>query len=170
PVWIVEAERALAARFPLDVRSFDELLIRHMKQAALEARADWQVVLRADAGPPGGAEWGNLLRLVHHRALPRVRAELEESARPVLLTSLGLLARYDQMEFLGELRDASGRPGGPPGVWLLLPGDLQSSGPTLDGKAVPVFTPGQWARLPEAWIAVHRAPRPGAVPAPESAP
>lgn len=170
PVWIVEAERALAARFPLDVRSFDELLIRHMKQAALEARADWQVVLRADAGPSSGAEWANLLRLVHHRALPRVRAELEESARPVLLTSLGLLARYDQMEFLGELRDAAGRHGGPPGVWLLLPGDLQSSGPTLDGKPVPVFTPGQWARLPEAWLAVHRAPRPGAAPAAESPP
>ena len=37
----------------------------------------------------------------------------------MLLTNLGLLARYDQMTFLDGLRDAAGHPDGPPGVWLL---------------------------------------------------
>jgi len=173
PSWLLDTERALAARFGLDVRSFDELLIRHMKEACLASKPpiDWQVVLRADAGPQQGGDWTRLQQLVHFRALPRVRAELDEAARPVLLTRLGLLARYDQMAFLDALRDASGRPGAPPAVWLLLPGDLQSSGPMIDGKPVPVFTSAQWARVPEAWLAAHRvaAPRPRAA-APGSPP
>ena len=60
-----------------------------------------------------------VMRLVSHRALPRVPAELAAAPRPVLLTNLGLLARYDQMTFLDGLRDAAGHPDGPPGVWLL---------------------------------------------------
>jgi hypothetical protein len=153
PRRLIDAERALASAFPLDVRSFDELLIRHMKEAALEAGADWHVVLRADRGPVGSRDWTNLMRLVEHRALPRVRNELAEARRTVLLANLGLLARYDQMIFLDSLRDSAGRTGGPPGIWLLVPGDSQEARPMLDGKPVPVFTPGQWARIPGVWIA-----------------
>ena len=148
-----DAERLLASAFPVDVRSIDELLIRHMKAAAVEAGADWQVVLRADRGPRGSADWANLMRLVGHRALPRVQAELAGAPRPLLLTNPGLLARYDQMAFLDVLRDAAGRAGGPPGVWLLVPRDPQESRPMIDGKPVPVFTAAQWARIPSAWLA-----------------
>ena len=110
-----DAECALASAFPIDARSIDELLIRHMKAAAVEAGADWQVVLRADRGPRGSSDWANLMRLVGHRALPRVQAELANASRPLLLTNPGLLARYDQMSFLDELRDSAGRPGRPAG-------------------------------------------------------
>ena len=153
---LVEAERALAATFPVDARSLDELLIRHMKAAAAEAGADWQVVLRADRGPRGSSDWANLMRLVGHRALPRVRAELDAAPRPVLLTNSGLLARYEQMPFLDELRDATGRPGAPPGLWLLVPCDAQESRPLIDGQPVPVFTAAQWARIPGSWLAARR--------------
>ena len=161
PRRLADAERALASAFAIDARSADELLIRHMRAAAGEAGADWSIVLRADREPRGSADWATLMRLVSHRALPRVRAELAAAPRPVLLTNLGLLARYDQMTFLDGLRDAAGRPDGPPGVWLLVPSDAQESRPMVDGRPVPVFTAAQWARIPAAWLAAWRqAPLP----------
>ena len=162
PHRLAEAERFLAAAFAIDVRSFDALLIRHMREAARDAGADWGVVLRADRQREDSTDRANLLRLVEHRALPRVRAELDAAPRAVLLTNLGLLARYGRMTFLDELRDAAGRPGGPPGVWLLVPDDEQETRPMLDGRPVPVFTAAQWARIPRAWLAARRgaaAPR-----------
>ena len=153
PRRLPDAERVLASAFAVDARSADELLIRHMRAAAREAGADWRTVLRADREPRGGADWATLLRLVGHRALPRVRAELAAAPRAVLLTNLGLLARYDQMTFLDGLRDAAGGPDGPPGVWLLVPSDAQESRPMVDRKPVPVFTAAQWARIPSAWLA-----------------
>ena len=156
PRKLADAERVLASAFAIDARSADELLIRHMKAAAHEAGADWRTVLRADRGPRGSADWATLLRLVGHRALPRVRAELAAAPRAVLLTNLGLLARYDQMTFIDGLRDAAGGPDGPPGVWLLVPSDAQESRPMVDGAPVPVFTAAQWARIPSAWLAARR--------------
>ena len=156
PRRLADAERALASAFAIDARSADELLIRHMKAADDEAGADWRIVLRADREPRGSADWATLMRLVSHRVLPRVRAELAAAPRPVLLTNLGLLARYDQMTFLDGLRDAAGRPDGPPGVWLLVPSDAQESRPMVDGRPVPVFTAAQWARIPVAWLAARR--------------
>ena len=92
PRRLADAERVLASAFAIDARNADELLIRHMKAAAHEAGADWRTVLRADREPRGSADWATLLRLVGHRALPRVRAELAAAPRAVLLTNLGLLA------------------------------------------------------------------------------
>ena len=152
PRRLADAERALASAFAIDPLSADELLIRHMKAAAREAGADWRIVLRADRGPRGRADWATLMRLVGHRALPRVSAELGAAPRPVLLMNLGLLARYDQMAFLDGLRDSAGRTDNPPGVWLLVPCDAQESRPLIDGKPVPVFTAAQWARIPAAWL------------------
>ena len=165
PRRLADAERALASAFAVDARSLDELLIRHMKAAAREAGADWGIVLRADRGPRGGADWATLMRLVGHRALPRVRAELAEAPRALLLTNLGLLARYDQMTFIDELRDAAGGPDGPPGVWLLVPSDAQESRPMVDGRPVPVFAAAQWARVPAAWLATRRPAPPRPSPA-----
>ena len=157
PRRLAEAERALAAAFAVDVRGFDALLIRHMREAARDAGADWDVVLRADRQPRDGADWATLLRLVEHRALPRVRAELAAAPRTVLLTNLGLLARYGRMTFLDALRDAAGRADGPPGVWLLAPNDEQEARPMIDGRPVPVFTAAQWARVPREWLAARRS-------------
>ncbi|MHA7839590.1 MAG: BREX system serine/threonine kinase PglW, partial [bacterium] len=155
PHQALEAEQTLARRFPVDVRSFDELLIRHMKAFAIERKVDWELVLRADGVPlaerAGHRDWNNLQRVVRE-ALPRVQAELAESPRPVLLTNPGLLARYDQLPFLDALRDETGRTAGPPGLWLLVATDAQGERPTLDGKPVPVFTSAQWARIPQSWL------------------
>ena len=73
----------------------------------------------------------------------------------MLVIYAGLLARYGQMGLLERLRDKIGRRDGIPGLWLLVPGDHQA---LMDGKAVPVLSPGQRARIPESWLAnVHRA-------------
>jgi len=73
--------------------------------------------------------------------------------RPVLLMYPGLIARYEQLQFLEHLRDGSGRNGSVPGVWLLLAAaDHQTTLPMIDGRPVPVLGHGQWAWVPDAWL------------------
>jgi serine/threonine protein kinase len=152
PKALARVEKRLQETYPVEPRSLDALLLHHMHDVVEEKKADWSVVVRADAASKDGGDWANLLRVVR-LALPRVRAELASAARTVLLTNPGLLARYDQLSFLDELRDQTGRPGGPPGLWVLVPADGQEEKPVIDGKPVPVYSRGQWKRIPEAWAA-----------------
>jgi len=73
----------------------------------------------------------------------------------VLLIHAGLLASYDRLDLLERLRDRVGRPGGPPGLWLLLP----SQQPLIDGKAVPLLSPAQRVPVPESWAAPRKEAR-----------
>ena len=90
----------------------------------------------------------------------------------MVLTHAGLLARYDQVGFLERLRDRVGRrpePGTPPlhGLWVLIPADDVGTLPVLDGRAIPVIGPSQWARLTHSWLTnAHRA---GTIPTPHEA-
>ena len=61
----------------------------------------------------------------------------------------GLLARYEQMTLLERLHDKVGRRDGIPGLWLLIPGDQEA---LMDGKAVPLISPGHRPRIPVLWI------------------
>ena len=63
------AERALASAFPIDVRSIDGLLIRHVKEAAHDAGADWRTVLRADRQSRESADLATLMRLIDAHSL-----------------------------------------------------------------------------------------------------
>jgi hypothetical protein len=139
------------ARFDLDARSLEALLIRHMKAEAARRGADWRVVLQADAAPPASRDWTNLLRVVA-AALPAVEAELLGATRTLLLTEPGILARYDRLDLLERLRDRAGSRNGIHGVWVLVPADEQQEMPLVDGKAVPVIGRSQWARVPVAWL------------------
>ena len=67
----------------------------------------------------------------------------------ITLIYAGLLARYERMDLLERLRDKVGRRDGIPGLWLLIPGDHLA---VMDGKAVPILSPGQRAKVPESWI------------------
>jgi hypothetical protein len=134
-------------QFPIEVLDGDRLLIDALREAAARARVDWSVVLRTDAAPHNG-DWNKLLLLVG-RALPAVEARLMSSDATVLLLHPGLLARYDRLDLLERLRDRVGRPGGPKGLWLLLP----LLEPKIDGKAVPLLTPAQRVHVPESWVA-----------------
>ncbi len=144
-------------RFPVKLVDFEGLFLDALRQVADKAKVNWNLVLQTDATPYQG-DWDKLMLLVG-RAMPIVEAQLAANDQTILLIYAGLLARYDQMAMLERLRDRIGRPGEIPGLWLLLPGDRQA---VMDGKAVPILSPGQRVRIPESWIENrHRA---GTVP------
>lgn len=151
PKYLLSAERRLARKFPVRPVSLEALLVTGMKKAALQAGAQWAVVRDADAAGPSGPHWLHLLRIVG-RAVAAIEEELMRSGQAVLLGYPGLLARYDRLDLLEHLRDRSGARDGPPGVWLLLAADGQQDLPVIDGRPLPLISPSQWSRIPEAWI------------------
>lgn len=151
PRYLLRAERELSNHFTLQRKSLEESLIRTMKREAAEAAADWAVVRSADSDTPGGEEWTRLMHLVR-RAVPAVEREIVSTSGRVLLVHPGLLARYEQVDMLGRLRDALARPANLHALWVLLPADGANELPVLDGHAIPVITPGQWARIPDSWL------------------
>ena len=168
PKYYQRACAELCSRFPLTLINFEALFIKALREVAEKARVNWDLVLKTDATPYAG-DWQKLLLLVG-RAMPLVEAQLSSRDNTMLVTYAGVLARYDRMDLLERLRDKVGRHDGIPGLWLLLPGQHQA---VMDGKAVPILSPGQRATIPESWLQnVHRgraAPCADAV-APETAP
>ncbi len=81
--------------------------------------------------------------------MPIVEEQLGLAKKPILTIYAGLLARYEQMDLLERLRDKIGRRDGIPNLRLLVPGDQQA---LMDGKVVPVLSPGQRARIPDRWV------------------
>jgi hypothetical protein len=150
------AEMELVRRFDLERLSFDGLLLAAMREQALALKVEWKTVLAADISAPGSRDWTNLLRLVQ-KALPKVLDQIATRTKKVLLLHPGLLARYQIMEKVDELRDRVGRPGSLFGLWILVP--MSADGlPAVDGTPVPVISSAQWSRIPQAWINnAHRA-------------
>jgi len=141
------AAQELCKQFPLQLLDFEGLFVDALRDVATKAGAKWQAVVNADA-TPGSDAWKKFLVLVN-RAMPIVEQQLSTATRTILLTYPGLLARYDQMPLLERLREKVGRSDGIPGLWMLIPGDSQ---PLLDGKAIPIISPGQRSRIPETWL------------------
>jgi hypothetical protein len=161
PKGLSAAELELTRRFRVVVRNVDEILIRLMRQQAEALKAEWNVVVRADAAPRDSQDWRNLMILVS-RVIPSLEQELLSTEGTALLMYPGLLARYGHLDVLERLRDRILSPtgtGGPlKGLWVLVPSDEQNALPTLDRRPIPVITSNQWARIPEAWLAnAHRA-------------
>jgi serine/threonine protein kinase len=153
PKYYHRAYEELCRRFPVQLVDFEELFLDTLRQEVDKAGARWEAVVGADA-TPGDGKWDRLMVLVR-RAMPQIEAQLSAVKKPALVIYAGLLARYDQMILLERLRDKIGRHDGIPGLWLLLAGDHQA---LLDGKPVPVLSPGQHARIPESWLEnQHRA-------------
>ena len=147
------AAKELCERFPVELVDLESLFIDSLQQVVEKAGGKWDAVVNADA-VAGSPQWNKFMVLVN-RAMPVIEQQLQSSPRTILLTYPGLLARYDQMSLLASLREKVGRRDGIPGLWLLIPGDTQ---PLLDGKAIPIISPGQRTRIPESWITnQHRA-------------
>ena len=142
-------EDELLRRFDLERLSLDALLLRAMREQARALGVSWPLVSRADGGGPQGSDWGRLVQLVN-RAVPPVRERLLAGARPILLTDLGLLGRYRLQGLVADLQDAVSRPGGLPGLWMLVPMVIPGP-PSIDGFAIPTVSAAQWAVVPEAW-------------------
>lgn len=136
--------------------SFDALLLKALRTEAAAANVDWNKVLSADAAEPGSRDWVNLQRLVQ-RTLRTIRPLLLNSPAPLLLTNVGLLARYKLMSLVTEIESSAGRPGHTSSLWLLLPSYKQGL-PVIDGESVPLVNSTQAFGLPQAWVEnKHRA-------------
>jgi hypothetical protein len=151
PKLLPSAVRRLTRKYQMASESVEALLIREMKNQATKVGADWNVVRRADADGPEGAEWRTLLMLVG-RAIPEVERRLAQANRPLLLSYPGLLARYEQLGALQRLQQNAGRPGGPMAVLVLVAADGQHQLPRIDGHVLPVISSNQWLPVPEAWV------------------
>jgi hypothetical protein len=110
--------------------------------------------LKTDA-KPGEGDWDKLMLLIG-RAMPEVEKQLATADKTMLIVYPGLLARYDQMTLLEKLRDRVGRRDGVAGVWVLVPGDSQAM---MDGKAIPLISPGQRTTVPLSWLKYARRGR-----------
>jgi serine/threonine protein kinase len=137
----------LTRRFPIELVDFEGLFIDALREAAANAKVNWDLVIQTDAAPNQG-DW-NKLQLLVGRAVASVEETLMKAEKPVVLIYASLLARYDRMDLLERLRDKVGRRGGIPSLWILIPGDYQAM---MDGKAVPILSPGQRATVPVSWI------------------
>ncbi len=166
-VWSVRADRQPAAiaefeqRLGATVIDIDQLLLKGLHEQARVNEADWRVVLAADARP-GEGDWHHLQTFVD-RVLDSVRTAVLTTGPIVVLTGLGLLARYDRLNLLDRLRDHATGIRREPGatlrtLWLLLPSDDPEALPTVAGRAVPVVGPNQRAELPTAWLSATPTP------------
>lgn len=151
-----DGEAELLRRFPREVVSLERLMLNAMRAEATARKVQWPTALAADAAGRDSVDFRNLLRLAA-RAAPAVKQAVLALRTPVLLSRPGLLARYDLMDMLVELSQASGTADGPPSLWLLVaqPGDGM---PTVDGAVLPVIAASNWARLTDPWLDnMHRA-------------
>jgi len=149
------AAHAIVARSGAVHVDLDTWLIEQMRAEAGRANARWDNVLQADADPDG-ATFRHVRTLIA-RALPTVRDRLVSTAPLVVVTGLGLLARYDQLPVVEELRDQltrhrSRQAATLQGLIVLIPGVDPGAMPILDGHPIPVTTANQWAHLPSAWL------------------
>ena len=134
----------------------DRTLIDVMKRKSDQLGARWISFLDAD-NKQGQRPWTLLNQLVD-RTVPEVERELLQQSGIVVITGIGLLARYGRMALVERLRDVLTRTStghSLRGVVLVVPGDDPSARPVVDGVPVPVITANQWAHLPSAWLAQY---------------
>jgi hypothetical protein len=149
-------EAELLRRFKVEKVSFDDLLFDALRGEAEALEIDWATIEGADGTDRSSQDWTNLLQLIS-RVTPKLTEDLANRTDHLLLVHPGLIARYDQMPILETLRDTVGHDVPCPGLWLLVATDGQNDMPKLDQAEIPLITPGQRARVSEAWIDnVHR--------------
>lgn len=154
PKGYVRAIRRIQSEFPINVIDVEAELIDQLKQIAESKKVKWQRVLQADAATPHSEDWSRLMKLIRV-AMPPVEQTIVASEKPVLMIYPGLLARYEQMDVLSRIRERVGRSGNVPCLWMLIPTDGQSAMPIMDGKAIPVIGPAEWARIPDRWLRIE---------------
>jgi hypothetical protein len=88
-------------------------------------------------------------------AVLTARGSVQDEPYRTRLATAVTRAAIEVEHIMAEPRcDKVGHRHGIPGLWLLLPGQNQA---VMDGKAVPILSPGQRAHIPESWLPkVHR--------------
>jgi serine/threonine protein kinase len=132
----------------------DRMLIERLRALAEGTpRARWEAWLEADARRDE-RPW-TLLRRMVDQVLPEIEKEILGTPGVVVLTELGLLARYGRLEMIERLRDrvtVQAKDDPLRGVVVVTPAGTASSMPMIDGHPIPVTTPNQRGRLPRAWL------------------
>ena len=82
----------------------------------------------------------------------QIVAKLLHQQKPVLLVHAGLIARYDLMILLENLRDQIGHDNNCPCLWVLVADDGLNPMPILDHKVIPLISNGQRANISEPWM------------------
>ena len=145
----------------MEVIDVEGLVVETLRDVASKANAKWEALVNADA-KPGSEPWKKFMVLVN-RAMEVVSRQLlvvskdaenrelktENRKRRILLIYPGLLARYEQLGLLEKIRDEIGRSQGLHSCWILIPGDNQAF---IDGKPIPIISPGQKTKIPDQWI------------------
>ncbi|MEQ8438767.1 MAG: BREX system serine/threonine kinase PglW [Ilumatobacter fluminis] len=133
----------------------DAWIVDAMRRHAAERNIKWdQAILAADAAGPEGDRWDKL-RTVVGNAIAPLASELLDQHEHLLLTHPGLLARYERLGLLDELRERTRQPSSGQRLrtlWVLVPTDDPVAGPRLAGKAIPVTTAAEHMALPEPWL------------------
>ncbi len=153
---------------PIDL---DALVIGELHRLADSKGIRWDdAIVAADAAGPKGTRWSRLLTVARD-ALPAIRASLLGGDGHVLLTNPGLLARYQALGLLDDLRERTTRH--PESgqtlrtVWVLVPAEDPDALPAISGQAIPVTTAAERLVLPDVWIDnVHHTTVPTGVLAP----
>ncbi|MCA6597494.1 MAG: BREX system serine/threonine kinase PglW [Pseudanabaena sp.] len=145
-----QAIAEIANRLSVLHLSFEDLLLNALREVADSLNVNWDLVIETDARPYEG-DWDKLLLLVD-RALVLVNEQLVASDRTILLSHVGMLARYDRLNWVEHWRDRVGSEIA--GLWVLVPGDR----PFINGKAIPLMSPSQRTTMPKSWLENrHRA-------------
>lgn len=140
----------LATRFRVSPIDVERVVLDSLRESADALGVDWNLVLAADEDT-AGPDWQNLLQLVE-RTRDTIAKRLFEPDAVSLLLYPDILVRYRLKSLLADLSGQIGSPGGPQGIWLLLPGGHV---PLIDGQ--PVGVTGQQAVVSEAWLQnLHR--------------
>jgi hypothetical protein len=153
------------------VVDLDALLIGELRRLADAKGIRWDdAIVATDAAGPNGERWSRLLTVVRD-AVPGVRATLLGGDEHVLLVNPGLLARYQAMGLLDELRERTTRQPEPNQrlrtLWVLVPAEDPDALPAIGGQAIPTTTSAERLALPDVWIDnVHRTTTRAGAPTP----
>jgi serine/threonine protein kinase len=147
-----DAEAALAKRFGISPRSFDELFLGELERQIKASRVREELVYDTDATGAGTEAWPNLVTLAK-RSARSLASTLLPPKEPLLLTQPGLIDRYKLTELLQALVEAS-RDDGSEAILLLVPGH-EGGVPTIGDTLIPDLLPGQSTWIPKPWIGKH---------------
>ncbi|MDT0212472.1 BREX system serine/threonine kinase PglW [Rothia sp. ARF10] len=140
---------ALESRYAAQVVDLTGVLIDGLRTNAEQAGISWDLVRAADAEPTGSSAARGLRELVR-RSWDQVATAIDEALTsggdsPVVIVEASPLARYDNMQLLARWTDlGSSRARA---VWLVVPQLAANQGATLDGRPVPLASPGQYVAL-----------------------
>jgi serine/threonine protein kinase len=135
--------------------------LTHLRSEADRRGVSWAKLTDADAAGRESRDWPKLTALTGP-AVDMVIAEVVAAGPRVIAWFPGVLVRHQSTTGLGaieQLHEAvASRTGGLSTLWLVVVGSTVSAKPTIDGTAVPVLGPVEWADVNAGWLRnLHRA-------------